>query len=383
MDVSALLDAAWTLLTTPIVRVGEFELLPVNLVGFGVVLALAWLGARSARRLSDRVFTAESEEEEAGTAFAAPIAYWTVLVLGLVLSLHVLGIDMATARDLMGAPLFEISGEQQVTAYGLFFFAVVVYVTWFVSRLVRQAADRSFRRSGVDEGTIATFKRLIHYGVMAVGLALALDNLGVNLGALFAAGAVFAVGIGFAMQTVAQNFVSGLILLAERSIKPGDVLEVDGMVVVVEKMGIRATVARTRDEEEIIIPNSTLVQTSVKNYTLRDSLYRLRAQVGVEYGSDMALVADVLKRTAESIPWRFPGKEPVVLLTAFGDSSVNFDVSVWMNDPWTAPKRKSELNRTIWDALKQAQVAIAFPQLDVHFDPPIEEAATRSLPRAS
>jgi len=235
MDFSALLDSAWNLLTTPVVRLGAFELLPVSLLGFVAVLALAWLGARGARGLAGRLFTAESEEEEPGTALAEPLAYWTVFTFGLMLALHLLGIDVATARDALDTTLFSIS-DTAVTPFAVILFAIIVYVTWVTSRLVRQAADRSFRRSGVDEGTIATFKRLIHYGVMAVGLALALDNLGVNLGALFAAGAVFAVGIGFAMQTVAQNFVSGLILLAERSIKPGDVREVDGMVVVIEKI---------------------------------------------------------------------------------------------------------------------------------------------------
>ena len=233
-----------------------------------------------------------------------------------------------------------------------------------------------------DRGTIGVTQRLIHYVVMAFGLGLALDNLGVDLGALFAAGAVLAVGIGFAMQNIAQNFVSGVILLVERSIKPGDVLEVEGRVVQVEKMGIRSTVARTRDEEEIIIPNSTLVQNSVKNYTLRDSLYRLRASVGVEYGSDMRLVMQVLQGAAEGLDWRFANKDPVVHLVEFGDSSVNFEVSVWITDPWVAPGRRSLLHQAIWWALKDAGVVIAFPQLDVHFDPPVEESIQR-MPRAS
>ena len=119
------------------------------------------------------------------------------------------------------------------------------------------------------------------------------------LEALFAAGAVFAIGLGFAMQNIVQNFVSGVILLAERTIKPGDVLQVDGRFVKVRHMGIRSTICRTLDEEEIIVPNATIVQSTVTNYTLQDSLFRLRCTVGVVYGSDMVLVKNTLQRAAQ------------------------------------------------------------------------------------
>jgi potassium-dependent mechanosensitive channel len=119
---------------------------------------------------------------------------------------------------------------------------------------------------------------------------------------LFAAGAVFAVGLGFAMQNIVQNFVSGVILMVERTIKPDDVLEVEGDIVRVQKMRIRATMVRTRNEEELIIPNSTLVQGAVKNYTLTDSRFLLGTVVGVTYGSDMQLVREVLTRNHDRVP---------------------------------------------------------------------------------
>ncbi|NIP57585.1 MAG: mechanosensitive ion channel [Gemmatimonadetes bacterium] len=251
------------------------------------------------------------------------------------------------------------------------------------SKLIRRAAIQAMKARGiVDTGTQAIARRLIHYGVMAVGAGLALENLGINLATLFAAGAVFAVAIGFAMQNITQNFVSGVILLVERAIKPGDVLEVEGRVVSVQKMGLRTTVARSRDEEEIIIPNSTLVQSTVKNYTLRDSLYRVRATVGVAYGSEMKRVMEVLRECVEDLSWRFQDRDAVVFLTEFGSSSVNFEVSTWMQDPWTAPRARSEMNDAIWHALADAGITIAFPQLDVHFDPPVTEPLEH-LPRAS
>jgi len=194
------------------------------------------------------------------------------------------------------------------------------------------------------------------------------------LSTLFAAGAVFAVGLGFAMQNVAQNFVSGVILMVERSIKPGDILMVEDQMVRVERMGIRSTIVRNRDEEELIVPNSILAQGSVKNYTLTDNLYLLKAEVGVVYGSDMKLVREVLERTARGIPWRVEKEEPRILLRQFGSSSVDFQVFIWVDQPWISRRLLSDANERIWWALKEAGVTIAFPQLDVHFDAPVEES---------
>lgn len=278
--------------------------------------------------------------------------------------------------------LFTISGTE-ISLINLATFAFIVLFSAVASRLLRGSATRAMDRRGItDSGTRAITTRLINILVMTVGIATALTNIGVNLGALFAAGAVFAVGISFAFQNVAQNFLSGLILLLERSIKPGDVLEVEGTVVRVENLGIRATVARTRDDEQIIIPNTVLAQGTVKNYTMEDSLYRVRVAVGVEYASDMARVRRVLEGVVAAVEWGASSRDPVVLMTAFGSSSVDFDVSVWTDDPWRAPRARSDLHEAVWWALKDAEVGIAFPQLDVHFDGPVEDGLA-SLPRAS
>jgi small-conductance mechanosensitive channel len=274
---------------------------------------------------------------------------------------------------LLNHELFTISNTS-VTPVTIVIFATVVLLTWWLSAAFQATARRAFRLRGVsDPGVVGVAARLIHYAVMTVGLGIALQTIGFNLGALFAAGAFFAVAIGFAMQNVAQNFVSGVILLAERTIKNDDVLEVEGRVVRVTKMGLRATVARTRDEEDIIIPNSILAQNAVTNYTLRDPVYRLKAFVGVAYGSDMAKVMSTLRTAATGITERMEGRDPQVLLTDFGSHSVNFEVQVWIDDPWRARGALSSLNEAIWWALKDTDITIAFPQVDVHIDPPVME----------
>jgi small-conductance mechanosensitive channel len=186
------------------------------------------------------------------------------------------------------------------------------------------------------------------------------------LASLFAAGAVVAVAIGFALQNVLQNFVSGVILLTERSITEHDVLEVQGEQVVVERLGARATVARTRDDNQLIIPNSVLVQSSVTNLTLADSVHRIRTRVGVAYGSDMEKVERVLLAAGASIEDRVKEREPLALLLEFGDSSVVWELSIWCNDPWAARVTRSDLNMAIWRHFKAKGITIAFPQLDVH-----------------
>jgi small-conductance mechanosensitive channel len=273
--------------------------------------------------------------------------------------------------------LFVVAGTP-VNVATLLMFIVIVIMSFVVSAGAQRAVSRGFKRRGVeDEGSIRVTSRLLHYFVLSIGFGVGVHTLGINLTALFAAGAVFAVAIGFAMQNISQNFISGIILLVERAIKPGDVLEVEGTMVKVLDMGIRSTVARTLNGEDLIVPNSILVQSMVKNHTLRDSLYRLRVLVGVVYGSDMRVVRAALEQTANAVPWRASEHEPIVLLKEFGSSSVDFEVSVWVDDPWTVQRRRSELHEAIWWALKDAGVVIAFPQLDVHVDSGVQDALDR------
>ncbi len=273
--------------------------------------------------------------------------------------------------------LFEVAGTT-VTGATLLTSLVVALAAYATSKLLQRAIVRVFSiRRHVSTGTVGVIKRLTHYMVMAIGLGVALSTLGINLGALFAAGAIFAVGIGFAMQNIAQNFVSGLILLIEHSIKPGDVVEVEDTLVKVERMGIRATVVRTLEDEDLIVPNSILVQNPVKNFTYSDMSYRVRVSVGVAYSSDMRKVLEVLQDVAKDIEWRDAIHEPQVLMTDFGSSSVDFDVSVWVDNPWRRRDYSSRLRQAIWWGFDDAGITIAFPQVDVHFDPPVEGALTK------
>jgi small-conductance mechanosensitive channel len=286
---------------------------------------------------------------------------------------------MATSADVINEPLFHIA-DKAVTPATLFAAVGVVVMTLGLAAVVRRGMKAAVRRRGGDPGGgLALVGRILSATLVVLGVSVALQTAGIDLGAVFAAGAVFTVGFGVAMQGVMVNFVSGFILLFERTVKPNDVLELEKQVVRVMEIGIRVTLVRTLNDEELLVPNTLLVQATVKNFTHADSLYRVRVEVGVAYESDLDLVRSVLERTAAEIPWRETGEAhtPRVLCSDFSDSSIVYDVSVWSIEPWLQLRQMSDMRERIWRAFKANGIVIAFPQVDVHFDQPVNEALKR------
>jgi potassium-dependent mechanosensitive channel len=350
------LDKLWTLLSTPVLG-GLYPL--KTMLGLLLFYGAIMLARRARRWIATLVDQRPADQQ----ARLKRWVYRSTLGFGSVVAFGVAGVPV---QDILGRRLTTL-GETELTLMTLLTAGLITWLCWWFSQLVQEAVRGSFSKRGVtEEGTLDAVNRLVHYAVMAVGLGVALQTMGVNLGALFAAGAVFAVGVGFALQDIVQNFVSGLILLVERSITTRDVLEVEGRVVIVEAIGIRSTVVRTQDEEQLIVPNSALVQNPVKNLTLKDSLARIRTSVGVHYDSDMERVAEILEQAARQVPGQTGAQDPRILLLEFGDSSVVWEVSVWTHQPWEVPRTRSELNRAIWRTLKQSDITIAYPQLEVH-----------------
>jgi len=278
---------------------------------------------------------------------------------------------------LLDVELFHV-GSTVVRVANLVVIGIVLLVTLLVERFLTGLFKRTLLRRGkAGPRDVKALSRVLRYAIWITGGAIAVRQAGVDLGPLFAAGAVFAVAIGFAMQNVVQNFVAGVILLLERAIKPDDVLEVEGKMVKVVQMGIRTTIARTLDDEDLIIPNGILAQASVKNFTLRDAEYRIRAQVGVAYSSDLDRVREVLTAATASLDWPLSEPTPRILLVQFGSSSIDWEVSVWTDDPWRVRSLRSDLQMSIWRALRDAGITIAFPQLDLHLDSEVVRAIAR------
>lgn len=280
----------------------------------------------------------------------------------------------------MTKKLFTISGTE-VTPLSIVIFIFIILIAFVVSKIFERGLKKALtKRFHKREGTLAALLRLLHYIILIIGYGIALQTVGVDLSALFAAGAVFAIAIGFAMQNIIQNFVSGVILLLERSIKPGDILEVEGKLVKVIAMGIRTTVVRSRLQEDLIMPNSVIAQSTVKNYTLRDNQFRLEVLVGVSYDSDMELVMKVLRETAMNVSWKVD-ENINIQMRDFGTSSVDFGVYVTIDEPWERSNYASKLRQDIWFAFKRNGIVIAYPQIDVHLDKSINEAFTKIAER--
>jgi len=296
------------------------------------------------------------------------------VALCLLLAVDVLGILSGTELVAAIGRVFDARitnlGDTQVTVSTMLILVAVVIGTFWGSSVLAKLTIQALGDRGVDTtGTVGVLLNLGRYVFIIVGLAVALTTAGIDLTALFTLGAVFAVTIGFALQNISQNFVSGIILLVEGAITPGDVLEVEGRVVRVIKMGVRSTVARSMDDEDLILPNALLAQGTVKNLTMIDDALRVKATVSVSYGSDLDEVKGILERAAAQVRDPRAPRDPVVLLQSFGDSGIDFDTFVWISDPWLAPKQRSDLRLAIWRSFRDSGVVIPFPQVDVHMDP--------------
>ena len=262
--------------------------------------------------------------------------------------------------------LITISGTE-VTPLTLVGFVVTLVVAVTLGRLVRTALLRLLTRHGATApGLGYAVARIGQYTVVVVGILLGLENIGISLTTLAAAGAVLMVGIGFGLQNIAQNFVSGLILLIERPVQKGDVVIVGQTYGIVEEISIRATRVMTFDNIAIIVPNSQLISGVVENRSQPTRVFRVRIDVGVAYGSDTRAVEEVLLGVARDHEQILSEPQPVVFFTHFGDSSLDFQLCVWLDEPESALQVGSDLRHRITEAFAEAGVTIPFPQRDVH-----------------
>ena len=235
--------------------------------------------------------------------------------------------------------------------------------SWAVQTMLMKGV---FTNRELQVGVRISIARLIHYGFVFVGFLLALAALGVGLREITIIAGALGVGIGFGLQGIVNNFVSGLILLFERPIKVGDYIQLGEQWAEIKKIGLRATVVETLDRSEIVVPNSDLVSNQVTNWTLSHRMARLVILVGVEYGSDVPLVMETLKEAAmaSSKVMRLP--EPQVWFVNFGESSLDFELRVWMSNIDDRFSVKSQLHQEIDSRFRQAGIVIAFPQRDLH-----------------
>jgi small-conductance mechanosensitive channel len=221
-------------------------------------------------------------------------------------------------------------------------------------------------------------KTLLHYTVLVAGFALALAIAGVGLSSVAIVIGALGVGIGFGLQNLVNNFASGLILLFERPVRPGDVVVVGGEWGTIRKIGLRSTVILTFDRAELIVPNGDLISEKVTNWTLSDRVARVVLPVGVAYGSDVEKVLRILFEVAESQPEVLEEPPAQALFRGFGESSLDFELRVWLGSIDLRLEVTSALCGALDARFREEGVEIPFPQRDLHLRS-VEAEAVRRL----
>lgn len=263
-------------------------------------------------------------------------------------------------------PLLQL-GSAAISPKGFLLSILIVYACIKLS-----AKTKTFLQDGLLpqfnvtpalNNTLATF---VSYMLIGLGLFLAISTLGFTGSSLTVLFGALTVGIGFGLQSIINNFVSGLILLAEQSIAPGDVIEMDGKICTVEHIRIRSTTVRTYDNVELRLPNSRLLGDIVQSYTGRDTKNRTHIRVGVSYQSDPKTVQTLLLQACKNVESILSTPAPVVQFADFGKDALLFDIHVWVEHPHHIPGVMSQLRFQVWYILKDAGVEMPFPQRELH-----------------
>jgi potassium-dependent mechanosensitive channel len=245
-------------------------------------------------------------------------------------------------------------------------FVFTIWLAYVLSSFIRFVLREDvYPRTGVTRGMSYALSSLLNYIILTLGFLLAIGAVGIDLTKMTVLAGAFGVGLGFGMQSIVNNFVSGLILLFERPIHVGDIIEVGDLVGEVARIGIRASVVRTYRGAEIIVPNAQLATERVINWTLSDRRRRIDLAVGVDYGSAPERVVEVLESVARNHPAILKDPAPQAVFMKFDDSSIDFELRAWTNQFERWPKIQTELAAGVYAALHAAGMSLPFPQREV------------------
>ena len=259
--------------------------------------------------------------------------------------------------------------EFRVSILSLLLLILIILVATVVSRYARRFLQkRVLPRFHIDLGLQYTLLRVVHYVIVALGVLYAMKiGFSVDLTSVAVILGFLSVGIGFGLQYLAADIASGLILLFERPVRIGDRLRFeDGIEGRVAKISLRSTVVVTNENMAVIMPNSKLVQNKFVNYSYPSQNVRLNIPIGVAYGSDLAKVSEALLEAARSVDDVLETPEPRVHFSKFGDSSLDLEIRVWINEPHKHPQIRSGVNFAIDEVFRRYGIEIPFPQRDLH-----------------
>jgi small-conductance mechanosensitive channel len=290
------------------------------------------------------------------------VAQLLIITIALILVLEITGIGVSV----FSAPLFRIK-ETPITIISLVNLTAIIAVAMFSARiLVKILQSQIYQKFEIDVGLQHTISTVVKYVIIGTGIFVALENIGFDLSVITALAAVLMVGIGFGLQNIANNFISGLIILFERPIKVGDFVAIGDILGEVKSISARSTKVTTLDNISVIVPNADFLSNSVTNWSHSELKTRIHINVGVAYGSDTELVRKIMIEIAEKHAKVLKKPAPDVWFREFGDSSLNFSLLIWTTEPHLHDVIRSDLNFAIDKAFREQGVEIPFPQRDLH-----------------
>jgi small-conductance mechanosensitive channel len=349
----------FTLLERPLFHAAGHDISFLGLVAFAALFAAGLLTARALQSDVVRRFFSRFKIDSNFIAIVTTILSLSALVFFTVSAINAAGIPLSWNAPLPGVSLSLV----QI----FLLIALLIAVFWISSRTKHFLFNRLLTKSGLDRALQYAISQIVSNVVLIVGIIIVLENTGIHLGALAVFAGAVGVGVGFGLQNITSNFISGLVILAERPITIGDRIEVAGIAGQVQQIRARSTVILTNDNIAMIVPNTKFIDSPVTNWTYGDPRVRFRVPVGVAYGSDVNKVREILITAAREHPATLSEPAPNVYLEKFGESSIDFELVVWSREMSYRPRRfKSDLNFLIDKHLRAAGIQIPYPQRDLH-----------------
>lgn len=307
---------------------------------------------------------------------------WIAVLLWVLYTLEQLSIRTSIIDYMRAALNAQLQvGSLSVSLGNVLAFLLTVWLAFLLSRFVRFMLEEDiYPRANLARGLPYAISTMLHYVILLIGFFFAVAAMGIDMTKFTILAGAFGVGLGFGLQNIVNNFVSGIILLFERPVNVGDMIQVGNRDGELRRIGMRASVIRTLEGSEVIVPNGHLISEEVLNWTLSDQQRRLEVSVGVAYGTDPERVIEILTSVAATHPDVMQDPPPQTLFIGFGDSALNFQLRAWTNhfDRWV--RIRSELMVGVNAALRDAAIQIPFPQLDLHVQ---KNEANTNAPRSS
>ena len=275
---------------------------------------------------------------------------------------------MDKLKTLLESELLSV-GEYKIRIYTLFIVLFIFLMTRFVLWLIKKAIVQTHNNDSHTDGNTYALYQIIKYVIWVIAIGLTFETIGIKITVLLAGSAALLVGIGLGLQQTFNDIVSGIILLSERTIKIGDILEIDDDIIKIEQIGLRTSKGLNRDEISVIIPNSLITTNKVINWSHQSMKTRFRINVGVAYGSDVNLVIKLLEESALEHPDISKQEHVEARLVDFGNSSLDFQILFFSKNIFRIEKVKSDIRKIIYRKFNENKITIPFPQMDVHFDP--------------